>query len=185
MPKALRKTSAVGPRRARAGSAVELTDTLGLLAATLARASELPGRIADAAELCARLEAHRDDLRVCLARARFEAATSAQLGRHFGARRASTTAVALDEEIQDVEAMLDEVARVRRRLRREARSIDLRLQIYASRVAELPLCAEREHMLALVDRARIDLCGARTAAGAIDAAYTLSRGELKQTGQAR
>jgi len=168
-----------------AGGAVELTGAFGLLAATLARARELPGRMADAVELSMRLEALRDDLAVCLARARCEMVTAGRLGRDFSARRAAGTARALDEELGDAEAMLDEVVRVMRRLRREARSLDHRLAMCASLVAEMPPCPERERALELVERTRASLTVVPRAGATIDAVYTLRRGELKQTGHAR
>jgi hypothetical protein len=185
MPKAGSKSSAVEARRALAGGAADLAGAFGLLATTLARARELPGRMADAAEVAARLEAMRDDLAVCLARARCEAASAGRLGRDFSARRAAATARALDEEIDDVEAMLGEVGRVARRLRREARALDHRLAMCASLVLELPPCPEREQAVELIERTRATLGAPRASAAAAGPLYTLTRGELKQTGQAR
>ena len=185
MPKAGRKTSATEARRTSTRGAVELTGAFGLLAATLARARELPGRVADAIELRARLEALRDDLSVCLARARCEIAMAGRLGRDFSARRAAGTARALDEELGDAEAMLEEVIRVMRRLRREARALDHRLAMCASLVAEMPPCPERERALELIAHARASLVASPRADVTLDVLYTLTRGELKQTGQAR
>jgi hypothetical protein len=182
------QTSAIDARPAPAGRSVDLAGAVGLLAAALARARELPGRAADAAEMGARLEALRSDLEVCLARARCEAATEGRLGREFGARRARAHALALAEEIEDVDAMLEEVERVARRVRREARAVDHRLAMCAALVAELPPCPERARALALVERARAELSaapGGTQASAALDALYTLTRGELKQSGHAR
>jgi hypothetical protein len=184
MPKAGRKSSAVEVRRARVGG-VDLAGAFGLLATTLARARELPGRMADAIELAARLEALRDDLTVCLARARCEMATAGRLGRDFSARRAAGTAHALDEELGDAEAMLGEVMRVMQRLRREARALDHRLAMCASLVVELPPCPERDQALELVERTRASLAAPPRASSTVDVLYTFTRGELKQTGHAR
>jgi hypothetical protein len=187
MPKAATTSSAVDARRTRgARGALDLAGAFGLLASALARAQDLPDRLADAAELQARLTVHREDLEVCLARARCEAATSSCFGRDFSAYRARNTALALAEEITDADAMLDEVARVIRSLRREARTLEHRLAMCASLAVELRPCPERTRALTLIERAR---AGLKAGAGEADAtpgiAYTFMRVEAKQTGHAR
>ncbi len=159
-----------------------------MLASALAQAEELPGRIADTAEMIARMAAHREHLEGCLARARYEAATDRRFGRDFSARRARALAEALDEEIVETDAMLVEVDRVTRRLRREIRSVGHRLELCGSLVAELPPCPERTRALALVEAARAGLDALRhgSSGGATASAlYTFIRVEAKQTGHAR
>src|SRR6185369_2150488 len=120
------------------------------------------------------------------ANARREAASSDRLGRDFGARRAAATAVALLEEIVDVEAMLGELARVERRLVREARAIEHRLGLCASLAAALPAGPERSSAIDAIERAR-RMVVRRAARGAarIPAGYTFIRVEAKQSGSAR
>ena len=147
-----------GPR-ARTGraGALDLTGAVGLLATALGRARELPGRIADAAELRERLQAHRSRVMIRIARAECEAATARQLGRDFMAHRARAEARALHDEAADVDAMLDEVGRVLKRLRREARSLAHRLSLCSAFAEGLPDGPDRARLAALVARARAEL----------------------------
>lgn len=139
------------------GVTLDLAGALGLLATTIGRARELPGRIGDATKLRSQLGAYRDELEVRLAQAECEAATSRRLGREFSARRARGEAQALREEIADTTAMLDEVERVFRRLRREVRTLGHRLTMCASLVDDLPSDDERDRAVALIARARAAL----------------------------
>lgn len=162
----------------------------GTLSTTIGRALEFRGRVADATALAEKLVELGDSLRFDLARAECEAATSTRFGRDFSSRRARLAAEGLREEIEDAEAMLSEVDGVLRRLRREQRVLQQRLSTSSDLVAGLPPGPERARLAALLVQAHASLdvpCGRDAAAkeAAAGALYTFTRGEAKQTGQAR
>jgi hypothetical protein len=151
-------TEPAGPRAKRGrGATLDVTGAVGLLATAIARARELPGRLADATELRDRLLAHRSKMAVSLAQAECDAVTSRRLGRDFTAHRARAEAQKLHEELADADAMIDEVERVLRRLGREARSLDHRLTLCAAFASELPAGPERARVVGLVERARAEI----------------------------
>jgi hypothetical protein len=181
-------------REARGGGPTtpDTVDVVVLLAATLAKASELPGRARDARELRRRLLGVRAELTRRLARLEGAIASERAMGREFCARRAGIEAMSIREEMADTEAMLAEVDRVFRRLRREQRDAAVRLDACAAVAAGMAEGPERDRALRLVEEARAALtvpgrfgepAGSRTAPTC--SAYTFTRGDTKQTGQAR
>jgi len=173
-------------RLRRAGGSVDLASVLGLLAAALTRAADVPGRLADAAELRVRLEETRFELELRVLRMTRAVERAKARGRELDARRFDATIAALDEELEDVDAMLDEVERVQRRLAREVRTTEQRLAAFASLAAELPRGPERARLLDLVDGARRRLrqrIPHESSRPRPD--YTFMRVEAKQTGHAR
>jgi hypothetical protein len=104
-----------------------LADMIGEFAATLERAQELPGKVADAQRLRYRLLLRQAEIERRILRLDSDIAIARTTGHEFNARRLTAEVRTLEEERIDATAMLLEVDRVLQRLRRERRSLIYRL----------------------------------------------------------
>lgn len=176
------------------GGGGNVSDLLGMLATTVSRAMEFPGRVGDARVFARKIAKMRDTLRYELAKSECEAATSRRLGRDFSARRAELAAEAFRDEISDLEAVGAEIESVARRLRRERRVLSYRVETLTALAEQLSDGPERARVLALLAKARACLAVScdletardeRRAAAAAASVYTFTRGETKHSGSAR
>ena len=135
----------------------ELADMIGELAATLDRAQELPGRVADAKRFRCRLVVRQAEVERKLRVLDGELATAHETGRDFLARRIMAEIRGLDEERVDILVMLNEVDRVLQRLRRERRTLLFRLGSGEALVAAFPPGPKRTALTEILKDARKNL----------------------------
>jgi hypothetical protein len=135
----------------------ELAEMIGELAATLDRAQELPGRVADAKRFRCRLILRQTEVDRRLRVLDNELATAHTTGRDFIARRVTAEIRGLDEERIDISVMLDEVDRVLQRLRRERRTLLFRLGSGDALLAAFPPGPKRAALTEILNDARRNL----------------------------
>jgi hypothetical protein len=135
----------------------ELADMIGELAATLDRAQELPGRVADAKRFRCRLVVRQSEVDRKMRHLDRELATAKEVGREFNARRIAAEMRGLDEERTDILVMLEEVDRVLQRLRRERRTLLFRLGSGDALVEAFPPGPKRTALAEILNDARQNL----------------------------
>jgi hypothetical protein len=144
------RTSALGALRG-------VATMVGEIAATLERAGEFPGKLADARKLKHRLllRAAGVEQRVLASRRELELARAT--GQQIVERRLKTHIRELEEERLDTAALLGEVDRVFQRLRRERRTLLYRIECGEALVGTIPMQARRDNVRALFEEARLRL----------------------------
>lgn len=142
-----------------------VADLMGEIAATLERAREFPGRLADARKLRRRLVLRAACVEQRVADCQRQMSEAREHGREFVERKLRAEIRALEEERLDTSALLGEVERVFQRLRRERRTLLYRLECGLALVESGSTRSRRESIRQLFDEALRHLESAAVEAG--------------------